>query len=53
MVRSEYMAITDHELCVDCGDCIDRCVFQVRALEEKQLISNPAACLGCGLCVTV
>ena len=53
MVRSEYMAITDHELCIDCGDCIDRCVFQARALEGKQLIFTPAACLGCGLCVTV
>jgi len=53
MVRSDYVAITDHTLCLDCGDCIARCVFQARGLEEDQLVFTPEACMGCGLCVTV
>lgn len=53
MVRSEYAAFTDQGLCVDCGDCVDRCVFQARILEKEQLELIPEACMGCGLCVTI
>jgi ferredoxin len=53
MVHSEYIAATDSESCVNCGDCVDRCIFNARTFCDEKMEYNPAACLGCGLCVTV
>ncbi len=53
MVRSEYVAFTDLELCINCGDCVERCPFDARAYQGEQLTYHPAKCMGCGLCVTV
>lgn len=52
MVRSEYFAVTSSEDCIHCGECVDRCVFGARALQDGQMDYNPQMCLGCGLCVT-
>jgi Pyruvate/2-oxoacid:ferredoxin oxidoreductase delta subunit len=53
LVRSEYLAITDLEACVHCGECSERCIFNARIVRDEKLEYNPEACLGCGLCVTV
>ncbi len=53
MVHSEYIAATNNESCINCGDCIDRCIFDARIFNDKKMEYNPKACLGCGLCVTV
>jgi ferredoxin len=53
MVRSEYIAVTNTEACIHCGECVDRCFFDARIFNDKQMKYNPEACLGCGLCVTV
>lgn len=53
MVYSEYHAFTDSELCIHCGDCIERCMFGARKLIAGHLISWKDVCAGCGLCVTV
>ena len=53
VVRSEYIAATDAELCMNCGECVDRCVFGARTIKDGQLDFDAGACLGCGLCVTV
>ena len=53
LVRSDYVAVTDPETCTDCGECIERCVFGARMLQDGKLHFNVGACLGCGLCVTV
>lgn len=50
---SEYVARTDMDACVHCGDCVERCVFEARVWEDGQMSYRPDACLGCGLCVTV
>ena len=52
MVRSEYVAVTDMEVCIHCGKCIDRCIFDARTWEEGHMMYNADACYGCGLCVT-
>jgi len=52
MVRSEYIAVIDMEICTHCGECIDRCVFDARVWEDGQMSYNADACYGCGLCVT-
>lgn len=53
MVHSEYLAATDSESCINCGECVDRCIFDARIFYDKKMEYDPAACLGCGLCVTV
>lgn len=54
MVRSEYITDTNIEICIHCGECVDRCIFEARIFNtEQQMEYNPEACLGCGLCVTV
>lgn len=52
MVRSEYVAATTSEDCINCGECVDRCVFDARVFRDKKMEYNADACLGCGLCVT-
>jgi ferredoxin len=53
MVRSEYVAATDMDACILCGECAGRCPFGARVFEEEAMSYDPARCLGCGLCVTV
>jgi ferredoxin len=50
---SEYVARTGTNLCIHCGDCIDRCVFGARVWKDEQMQYDPAVCYGCGLCVTI
>ena len=52
VARSEYVAVTDEDACVDCGDCEDRCVFDARDFATGELVFHADACAGCGLCVT-
>jgi len=53
IAHSEYVARTDEDACIHCGDCIERCVFEARAWDGDRMIYDPDACYGCGLCVTV
>lgn len=52
VARSEYIARTDPAKCTDCGQCIERCVFEARAWDEGRLNISLEKCYGCGLCVT-
>jgi ferredoxin len=49
---ANYYAVIDPEICVGCGDCIERC--QVHAIYEMDEVSvvDRERCIGCGLCVT-
>jgi ferredoxin len=53
MVRSDYLAATDEEACIDCGACVERCAFGARTWKDGRIEYDPAACVGCGLCVTI
>ena len=53
MVRSDYVAATDGDACVECGDCVERCFFGARIWRDGRVAYNPEDCVGCGLCVTV
>jgi ferredoxin len=53
IAHSDYIAITDMEMCTDCGECIDRCHFGARIRQEEKMHYNPELCYGCGLCITV
>ena len=52
IAHSEYVARTDPDECIHCGDCIERCVFEARVWEDGQMSYDADACYGCGLCVT-
>lgn len=53
LVHSEYVAVTDPETCIHCGDCVDRCPFDARTFEGDRMIYQRDECAGCGLCVTI
>ena len=52
IARSEYVAYTDMQACIHCGDCIERCLFGARAWDDGQMRYDARACYGCGLCAT-
>lgn len=53
IAHAEYIAVTDTVSCTDCLLCVERCVFQARSDRFGKMAYDPAACLGCGLCVSV
>ena len=53
VTRSDYVATTEWERCIDCGICVDRCVFGARSVKDNKLVYNAEDCFGCGLCVSV
>lgn len=53
MMRSEYVAVTDFDNCIHCGDCEERCFFDARIIHDDELEFDSEKCVGCGLCVTI
>ncbi|MFL7813603.1 MAG: 4Fe-4S binding protein [Anaerolineales bacterium] len=51
--RSDFFAVVDEELCLGCGDCLERCQFNALDLEGDICRIDLANCVGCGLCVPV
>jgi ferredoxin len=52
MMRSDYVAVTDYDNCIHCGDCDERCFFDARIIQDAELEFDSEKCVGCGLCVT-
>jgi len=48
---SDYVAVQNEELCESCGNCVDRCHFEARALKDGNLEFRQNECFGCGLCL--
>ncbi|MCK4438194.1 4Fe-4S dicluster domain-containing protein [Candidatus Bathyarchaeota archaeon] len=46
------VAVDDEGKCIDCGVCVDRCVFGAREMVDRTLSFNSEQCFGCGLCVS-
>ncbi len=51
LLHSGYIAVTDAELCVGCGECVDHCFFKARQLKDIGLHFVDSLCFGCGRCV--
>jgi ferredoxin len=49
--RTGYMAVTDEETCVGCGQCEEACFFGARKVEGDRLRREEERCFGCGVCV--
>jgi len=52
VVAADYIAQQDTENCIGCGNCVNRCHFQARILENGTLIYDSTKCFGCGVCVS-
>ena len=52
IARSDFLAVVDADLCIGCGDCIDRCQFGALTLPEALALIDEVRCMGCGLCTT-
>ncbi len=47
-----FISKVDKEQCAKCLTCIRACPFDVPVIEEDGAYINPAACYGCGACVS-
>jgi ferredoxin len=52
VARSAYYAVVDDEICIGCGDCVEKCQFTAIRMEDVAVI-NRNACAGCGVCVRI
>jgi Na+-translocating ferredoxin:NAD+ oxidoreductase subunit B len=51
LLRSEYVVVTDPDLCTGCGLCEESCFFEARHVEEGALRLMDERCFGCGRCI--
>jgi len=51
VARADFLVVVDGDLCVACGDCLERCQFNALELSLDVCLVDPANCVGCGLCV--
>jgi len=51
--KGDLAAVTDLNLCTDCGVCVEVCYFGARTMTAGGLAVDAARCYGCGLCVAV
>jgi Pyruvate/2-oxoacid:ferredoxin oxidoreductase delta subunit len=52
VLTSSYVAEDDVENCINCGACVDRCVFMARNMTDGEMLYDVSNCFGCGLCVS-
>jgi len=52
MIKSDFIATTDYDKCINCGDCTNWCYFGARKLKNNTLAFEPIRCFGCGICVS-
>jgi electron transport complex protein RnfB len=53
VARSDFYMVVDAELCIGCGDCLERCQFGALSVPEDVSVVDHVRCVGCGLCATV
>ena len=50
LVKSDYVATVDPELCAGCGTCEDRCQFGALKVVDDVSRVDATRCIGCGVC---
>ena len=50
-VRAYYQAVIDADLCIACGECLERCQMAAIKQEAETAKMIEGRCIGCGLCV--
>jgi ferredoxin len=51
LLQSEYVAVTDEDLCTGCGTCEESCFFKARQVISGIMQLNAEQCYGCGRCI--
>ena len=52
LVASPFFAHLDQDLCIGCGDCVERCQMDALELNHDKAALEENKCIGCGLCVS-
>ncbi len=47
---TNYHSEVDHELCTQCGTCVDLCQMKALSFQDDLLTINLDRCIGCGVC---
>lgn len=50
VIKSDFVAHTDLDLCNNCGECVEWCHFGARTFQNGKLQVNGNLCFGCGIC---
>ncbi|RDE12611.1 MAG: 4Fe-4S ferredoxin [Candidatus Thorarchaeota archaeon] len=50
LVKSDYVATVDPELCAGCATCEDRCQFDALKVVDDVCHVDATRCIGCGVC---
>lgn len=50
IARSAFQSVVENELCIGCGECIERCPFGALSLQDQVCVVEYVRCMGCGLC---
>jgi ferredoxin len=45
-----WKAVINHELCIKCEKCINKCPINIIYIKNDDIIINQQNCLGCGFC---
>lgn len=52
IIKSDFIAETDLNICKNCGECEPWCYFGARKIVNSRFRFNSINCFGCGICVT-
>lgn len=47
---AKWIALVDHDKCIGCGLCVQRCHFNAFCEDSKAVRYDPLRCRGCGIC---
>ncbi len=45
--------VADHEVCIACGTCVDKCFMGAITLRGEKIYRDNSLCKGCGLCISI
>ena len=52
VLTSKFISVDDDTRCINCGTCVERCVFGARTMAKGKKKLDKTLCFGCGLCVS-
>jgi len=52
VAHADYVASVDRNTCLQCGKCVERCIFDAQVMQHGNTFFHEEHCYGCGLCVS-